>query len=97
MAATLTNLTIDLGIEFVCHAAKSLDLTSAEQTLTYSYRQTFGYGAGALQCNALWHDSRTLAASANEDLDLYGSLSDGFGSTLNFANIKILIIENTSY
>lgn len=54
---------------------------------------TLTSGTGANQADLVFADSRTLAASANETLDLYGSLKDPFGSTLNFARIKAILIE----
>lgn len=41
----------------------------------------FTIGVGALQCNQFYASLRTLAASANETLDLNGSLSDLVGNT----------------
>ncbi|MCL4822566.1 MAG: hypothetical protein KJ067_25870, partial [Vicinamibacteria bacterium] len=45
-------------------------------------------------------DRRTLAASANEDLDLAGSLVDAFGAVVSFAKVRALRIkaapENTN-
>ncbi len=51
-----------------------------------------GNGTGSNQANVLFADQRTLAASATENLDLYGSLTDPFGTTLNFATIKAIRI-----
>jgi hypothetical protein len=96
MAATLTGFTGTFKITLSIVAEKSLDLSTPKDTLSYSYSSTYAYGAGALQCDCLWHDSRTLALSTSENLDLAGSLTDAFGDTVTFANIKILIIENTS-
>lgn len=50
-------------------------------------------GAGANQANLFWTDQRTLAASASENLDLAGGLTDAFGATLTFVRVKGIIIE----
>jgi hypothetical protein len=39
-----------------------------------------------------WHDQRTLGASATEDLDLFGSLTSVFGTTINFTSLKGLFV-----
>ena len=96
MAATLTDLTATLTIQFTAVAKKAIDQSTPQDALSYNYEQSYTYGNGALELDVLWHDTRTLGAGANESIDLAGSLSDGFGDTVNLANVKILIIENTS-
>lgn len=50
-------------------------------------------GIGANQADVMWSDTRTLAASANENLDLAGgSLTNAFGVTATFARIKAILI-----
>lgn len=45
-------------------------------------------GTGASQADIEWVSYRTLAASSNETIDLYGGLTDAFGVTLNFVKVK---------
>jgi len=40
----------------------------------------------------IWMDQRTIAASSADDLDLYGGLTNSFGTTINFTSIKGIII-----
>jgi hypothetical protein len=49
-------------------------------------------GTGANQADLLFSDTRTLTASATEDLDLAGVLTDAFGATLTFARIKLIYV-----
>jgi hypothetical protein len=50
-------------------------------------------GTGADQADKVWTSAgRTLAPSANEDLDLAGSLVDDLGATITFARIRGLYI-----
>ena len=52
----------------------------------------FTDGTGAYQANK-WHRSkRTIAAGANDDIDLYGSLVDPRGNVLNFARVVSVVI-----
>ena len=53
-------------------------------------------GTGADQADLLWHDQRTLSASTSEDLDLAGSLTNSFGTTVTFARIKGIIVSAAS-
>ncbi len=58
-------------------------------------------GTGAGQADRMYSDRRTLAASANEDLDLAGGLASPFGvAAQTFAKIKAILViaapENTN-
>ena len=41
----------------------------------------------------MWHDTRTLTASATENLDLAGVLVNGLGDTQTFARVKIVMVS----
>jgi len=49
-------------------------------------------GAGAGNIDVLWRDTRTLAASASENLDLAGALTDQLGSAAVFARVKAILV-----
>lgn len=51
-------------------------------------------GVGYNEADLVFSDTRSLAASSNEDLDLVGGFTDGLGNTVSPAKIKALIIEN---
>lgn len=51
-------------------------------------------GVAANQANVLFHDKRTVATGANDDIDLAGVLTDAFGATITSARIKMLYIRN---
>lgn len=70
----------------------ALDFTTVSAPVLRTYQQLLTDGAGANQANRLFHDQRTLAASANEDLDLAGVLLDPFGAAITFARIRGLIV-----
>jgi hypothetical protein len=69
-----------------------LDLATATAPLGFSRALGMASGTGANQADRIFHDTRTLTASANEDLDLAGVLTDAFGATLTFARIKTLVV-----
>lgn len=52
----------------------------------------FASGVGADQADLLWADERTLAASATEDLDLAGVLTDAFGTTITMAEVVAIFV-----
>lgn len=51
-------------------------------------------GTGAGQADRVWSATRTLAASATEDLDLVGTtLLDAFGAAVTFPKVTALIVR----
>lgn len=74
---------------------KSVDVGSATHDVVPA--STVGWeitdGTGEYQAQLLWNDTRQLAASASESLDLAGGLTDAFGLTLTFTAVKALIVE----
>jgi hypothetical protein len=74
----------------------ALDLSTATDPLSYTKRTTLTSGTGANQADMMWHDTRTLSASADEDLDLAGVLVNGLGDTQTFARVKGLLVAAAS-
>jgi hypothetical protein len=75
---------------------KTSDVADGAQTLDRSLSVQYDNGVGANQANVFFADTRTLAASATEDLDLTGSLSDVFAASLVNARIKAIRISAAS-
>lgn len=73
-----------------------LDLVSASAPLELSERWRLASGTGANQADKIFSDTRTLAASATEDLDLAGSLAGALGGSVVFAKIKAIYIKAAS-
>jgi hypothetical protein len=71
----------------------ALDLATGTVPLSYRNRYTWTTGTAADQADLVFHDTRTLSASANEDLDLAGSLSSAFGATLTFVDLKAVLVS----
>jgi hypothetical protein len=69
-----------------------LDLGTPLAILKKAIKIALADGSGANQAAKVFSDSRNLAASANESLDLAGGLTDAFGSTLTFLTVKALIV-----
>lgn len=69
------------------------DLGSAEAKYAGAAAVDFADGAGDFQASKVFSDTRTLAASASEDLDLAGSLVNPLGVAVVFATIKAILIK----
>jgi len=91
-----TNLKASIKVAIVAAFSSSLDLSTPEDQLTYSKNTALANGTSAAQADLIFHDQRSLADSATEELDLSGSLFDAFGNLLAFATIKAIFVVNTS-
>lgn len=85
-------LSAKLTTSVVATLTNALDLSTASDPLNYSLTHDISTGTGANQADMMWHDTRTLTASATENLDLAGSLTNAFGVTQTFARIKAVIV-----
>lgn len=70
-----------------------LDLGTATFPFALSSSFALANGTAAGQVDRAFTDTRTLAASATENLDLAGTLTDAFGATITFVTIKAIIIR----
>jgi len=86
----LNNLKIKATVQGLYSSAN--DIANPVQDLMKQVALAFTSGVAASQADLLFADERTLAASANENLDLAGSLTDAFGAVLTFAKIKAILI-----
>lgn len=83
----------NLTLKFDVLQLSALDLASATYPLVGDWTTLFSNGTGASQASQVWSDTRTLAASATENLDLAGSLTNAFGVTLTFTKIKAILVR----
>src|SRR5688500_2046313 len=49
-------------------------------------------GFGANQADRIFSETRTIAASGTNEMDLAGTLTDIFGAVITFARIKAIVI-----
>lgn len=68
------------------------DIGNRSANIPFSESHAFTHGTGANQANQIFADTRQIAASTTEDLDLYGGFTSPLGTTLNFAKIKAIVI-----
>ncbi|KFG08107.1 hypothetical protein [Streptomyces scabiei] len=85
-------LTSGYSIALSADLTTALDLANGSVPLSIRRAVNLTSGTGAGKADKAFHDRRTLAASATEDLDLAGVLSDAFGQAITFARIKLLYV-----
>lgn len=74
----------------------ALDLGTVQFPFALAANSSYSDGTAAGMVDRVFTDSRTLAASATEDLDLAGSLTDALGATLTMAKLKFVMIKAAS-
>lgn len=69
------------------------DLGETDYSLALNPGYTFTDGSGANQANKLFVDTRTLAASATENLDFSGALTDPLGAAVVYTKIRGILVR----
>lgn len=95
-SAHADGFTSKIILKFEVQPTRSLDMLTIAAPLSYSKEYSWTSGAGADQAQQMFTDSRTLTASTSEELDLAGSLTNGFGQTITFTEICAIYIEASS-
>lgn len=90
MATTLDQFNVTVSIFSQIKSAG--DLSFALDRFEKNYIKALTDGTGADQAKNHWHDQRTLGASASENLDLAGGLTNLLGDVLTFTKIKAIFI-----
>jgi hypothetical protein len=85
-------LVSDILVRAVLDQSTALDLVTATAPLTLSQRHRLTSGTGTGAADVLFSDTRTLAASATEDLDLAGALASALGGSAVFAKLKAVLV-----
>ena len=86
-------LTTSMGVNVSGLYTKAGDLSTPSDDLKWRRGVSLATGTGIGKADLRFTDTRTLAASATEDLDLAASLTDAFGATLTFVKVKGLFIS----
>ena len=89
-------VSLQVVMKLVGSMTKALDLSTSSDAIAKDYTVTYADGTGANQANMWWHDQRTLGASATEDLDLAGSLTSAFGTSITLTSLKGVFVYASS-
>lgn len=71
----------------------ALDLQTVSTTLDKITSTSLSDGTGQNQANMHFSDTRSLAGSGTENLDLAGGLTNAFGVAITFAKIKAIYVK----
>ncbi len=93
-AQILTNAAIACSIS--SKVAKAGDFQDTVQQFQKAINGPFTNGTGNGKADILWSDSVSLDADTTHQRSLNEILTDVFGDTVEFVNIKAMLIHNTS-
>lgn len=82
-----------VGVSALWDFVTAVDIGTATHAGSWTPSYAFTDGTGANQAKAVFADERTLSASATENLDLAGGLSDVFGNVITFTKIKAILVQ----
>ena len=77
---------------FTADYSGTLDLAVPDAPLALQKVFTWADGSGLDQANRAWWDTRTIAISGTDDLDLAGVLTDAFGAAITFSRVKAILV-----
>lgn len=89
-------LSLDVQARLAWVFLDGLDLSTVQDDSALEFKLSLSDGTGANEADKIWHDRRTLSASASETLDLSALTHTLFGSTvtIDLAKVKCLFIKN---
>jgi len=90
------SLTTELTMRIVAQQVGSNDLGTVTFDLNKNDKTNMATGTASGKADQIFADTRTLSASATEDLDLAASLVDALGTTLTFVKVKAIYIKAAS-
>lgn len=86
-------LTTTIKAEIKALESSAADLATAQAPVALSVTTTLESGTSANQASKIFSDTRSVALSSNEDLDLAAVLTSALGATLTFATVKAIMIR----
>src|SRR5690349_19819948 len=89
-------LSTNVRVNVSAKQTTTLDLGTSEANITKNVAYSLASGTAVGQADRLFSDTRTLNASASEDLDLAGGVTDAFGVSLTFVKVKGIFIQAAS-
>ena len=94
MSGTIDHANLTLKLDVLQLSA--LDLATAQFPFLQDWSAQLSNGTGSGQASQVFSDTRSLAGSATENLDLAASLTNAFGATVTFTTIKLTVVPAAS-
>ena len=92
-AGAANGVNVDLTAQLQGSYTSTNDLGSVVFNFNQRAFSQLAPGTATGRADRLFSDTRTIAASGTENLDLAGTLTDPFGATLTFVKVKAIYIK----
>lgn len=90
----MPGVSANIELRITAKQTGTADLGTPQIPVSIQEALEFSAGTAAVgQANVLFTDRRTLAASANEDLDVAGALQDALGATVASAEVLAIFVS----
>lgn len=86
-------LTASIAVNLAALLSGAVDIGEVSHKIQFGPSANFTDGAGANQASVVYADTRALAASGAESLDLSGALVDAIGAAVVLTKVKGLLIR----
>jgi hypothetical protein len=92
------SLSVEIKASLAWLWEEALELSTLVDSSKLEVQAALSAGDGPGEADQIWHDTRTLAATSNDDLDLTALVQTIHGQSvsLGFAALKAILIHNTS-
>lgn len=85
-------LTTTIRASIKATQTSALDLGTASYPLSKAVEIALASGTGSNQADLLFTDTRTVTASGTDALDLAGSLTGAYGTTITFVELRAVMV-----
>lgn len=89
-------LTTTIRASIKATETRALDLGTPTYPLSKLVEIALSSGTGANSADLMFTDTRTVAASGTDALDLAGSLTSAYGTTLTFVELRAVLVAAAS-
>lgn len=89
----MSGITASVGVYARGRYTRASDLNAVTSTFDIDFSKSLVSGTGNGACDLEFADTRTIAASGTDNLDLAGGVTDPFGNTLTFVDVKAIFIR----
>jgi len=89
----MANFTGSVAVSIQGELTSTQSIGQASYPISYINQSVLTSGTGSYQANQGITATRTLTASASENLDLSGSMGNAFNTTTAFTKVKVLMVS----
>ena len=95
MPLTIQSLSVSLATNGLTISNPS-EISRTQDRINTSIITSLRNGNGAGEANMVWSAQRVIAPGGDDDIDLNGGITDAYGMTITFINVRGIFVVNRS-